>query len=48
MPDTQVFLIGTALMCTLEQVSPAIIATDLMTALRLALLASEWRGGSSR
>jgi hypothetical protein len=48
MPDTQRFLVATALMRVLEQVSLAVIAPDLMTAIRLVLLASAWRSGAAR
>jgi hypothetical protein len=43
MADTQVFLVATALMRVLEQVSLAVISTDPVTMLRLALFASECR-----
>jgi hypothetical protein len=48
MPDTQAFLVATTLVRALEQASLAITALDRMTALRLALLTSEWWRGAAR
>jgi hypothetical protein len=48
MPDLHAFTLATALVPALEHAALAIVATDAMTALRLALLASEWWRGAAR
>jgi hypothetical protein len=48
MPDLHALAAATALVRVFEQIAIGAISTNLMTALRLALLASKWRSGAAR
>jgi hypothetical protein len=48
MQELHALVVATALVRAFEHIAIGAISTDLMTTVRLAMLASEWRGGSSR
>jgi hypothetical protein len=48
MPELHALVVATALARAFEHVATGAMSTDLMTTVRLAPLASEWRSGARR